>query len=90
MNEIKLSKPPLDGIAVQLLENALLSAPNKSIRVEINHVLYQLSREGQWFKFSRLTKKRTIKKSTIFATLSDVYNEMIHGHMWKIAQYVGA
>lgn len=90
MNEIKLSKPPLDGIAVQLLENALLSAPSKSIRVEINNVLYQLSREGQWFKFSQLTKKRTVKRSTIFATISDVYNEMLHGHIWKIAQCVGA
>lgn len=90
MTEIKLSKPPLDGIAVQLLEKALLNAPSKSIRLEINNVLYQLSREGQWFKFSRLTKKRTVKRSTIFATISDVYNEMMHGHIWKITQYAGA
>ncbi|MDR3566255.1 MAG: hypothetical protein P4N59_33135 [Negativicutes bacterium] len=79
--------PPLDGMAVRTLETALGSSPTKTILLEINQALYQLSREGRWFKFSLLTKKRSPKRSTLFATITEVYNQMMHGHSWRIADY---
>lgn len=78
--------PPLDGRAVKTLEDALINSPTKAILLEINNALYQLSREGRWFKFSLLTKKRSPKRTTVFATLSDLYNEVMHGHTWRIAE----
>ncbi len=77
--------PPIDGIAVQKLEEALSNSPTKSLTLIINNTLYQLSREGQWFKLSLLNKKRTIKSSKIVETLSEVYNQFIHGRVWQIA-----
>lgn len=77
--------PPLDGFAVQKLELALNQSPTKTILLEINNVLYQLSREGRWFRFSVLNKKRTIKRSTIFETITEIYNQLMHGHTWRIA-----
>ena len=79
--------PPLDGMAVMTLENALGRSPTKAILLEINDTLYQLSREGRWFKFSLLTKKRSPKRTTIFATITDVYNQAMHGHSWRIADF---
>lgn len=77
--------PPLDGHAVKVLEDALSKSPSKIIRLEINNTIYQLSREGHWFKFSLLTKKFTVKRSTIFQTLTEIYNQIIHGQNWRIA-----
>lgn len=77
--------PPLDGYAVKTLEDALSKSPSKIIHLEINNTIYQLSREGNWFKFSRLTKKHTVKRSTIFQTLTEIYNQVIHGQNWRIA-----
>ncbi len=77
-------QPPIDGLAVKKLEDALSNSPSKTIRLEINNVLYQLSREGRWFKFSLLTKKRTIKRATLFETIAEVYNQAMHGHSWKL------
>jgi len=79
------SLPPLDGMAVKTLETALGSSPTKAILLEINNVLYRLSREGRWFKFSLLTKKRSPKRTTLFITITEVYNQMMHGHSWRIA-----
>lgn len=79
------SLPPLDGNAVKTLEDALVSSPSKAILLEINDSLYQLSREGRWFKFSQLTKKRSPKRTAVFATLGDLYNQAMHGHAWRIA-----
>lgn len=76
---------PLDGRAVQELEAALLNSPSKSIRVEVNETIYDLSREGRWFKFSLLNKKNTVKKATIFQTITEVYNQAMHGQAWRIA-----
>lgn len=84
-NSRSLFLPPQDGTAVKALEDALTSSPTKAILLEINSALYQLSRDGRWFKFSLLTKKRSPKKTTLFATLSDLYNEVMHGHNWRIA-----
>jgi len=81
--------PPLDGQAVKMLEDALAKSPTKAILLEINNAIYQLSREGRWFKFSVLTKKRTVKKAAIFETITEIYNELMHGHTWKIAEYAG-
>jgi hypothetical protein len=78
--------PPLDGYAVKSLEDALGNSPSKVIRLEINHTIYQLSREGHWFKFSLLTKKNTVKRSTIFQTITEIYNQIIHGQDWRIAE----
>lgn len=83
-NKIK-SMPPLDGMAVKQLEDALGSSPSKTILLEVNSVLYQLAREGRWFSFSLLTKKRAPKRTTLFVTISDVYNQTMHGHHWRIA-----
>jgi hypothetical protein len=77
--------PPLDGRAVRLLEEALVSSPTKTLLLEMNKTFYLLSREGRWFKFSLLTKKRTIKKAAIFQTLTDLYNQAVHGSSWRIA-----
>ncbi|SFM39025.1 hypothetical protein [Pelosinus propionicus] len=77
--------PPLDGHAVKTLEDALSKSPSKIIRLEINNTIYQLSREGHWFKISLLTKKLTVKRSTIFQTLTEIYNQIIHGQNWRIA-----
>jgi len=79
------SLPPLDGRAVKALEDALSSSPTKAILLEVNNALYQLSRDGRWFKFSLLTKKRSPKRTALFATLNDLYNEAMHGHPWRIA-----
>ncbi len=76
--------PPLDGRAVKRLEDALISSPTKTLLLEMNKAFYLLSREGQWFKFSLLTKKRTIKKAAIFQTLTDLYNQAVHGRSWRI------
>lgn len=78
-------KPPLDGFAVRTLEDALSQSPTKTINVRINDTLYQLSREGRWFKLALLSKKRTVKRATILETLSEVYNQFMHGHTWQIA-----
>ena len=80
--------PPLNGSAVKMLEDALCKSPSKAIRLEINHTVYQLSREGRWFRFSRLTKKQTVKRSTIFQTITEIYNQAIHGHTWRIAESI--
>jgi len=77
--------PPLDGPAVLQLEHALNQSPTKTITLVINNALYQLSREGRWFKFSVLTKKRTVKRSAIFETVTEIYNQIMHGHTWRIA-----
>ncbi len=82
-------KPPLNGFAVQMLETALSNSPGKTIRLVINNAIYQLSREGRWFKFSQLTKKRTVKRSTIFETITEVYNQAMHGHTWRIDECTG-
>lgn len=81
--------PPLDGNAVKMLEDALLVSPTKSLLLEINNANYQLSREGRWFKFSLLNKKRTIKRATLFETITEVYNQTMHGHSWRIASLPG-
>jgi len=80
------SMPPLNGYAVRTIEDALYNAPSKFIHIEINNTIYQLSRAGRWFKFSLLTKKHTIKKSTIFQTITEIYNQSIHGQTWRIAE----
>ena len=77
--------PPLNGSAVRQLEDALIKSPTKTLLLEINKAFYLLSREGEWFKFSLLTKKRSIKKAAIFQTLTDLYNQVVHGHNWRIA-----
>lgn len=77
--------PPLDGPAVMKIETALGCSPSKTILLEINNALYQLSRDGRWFRFSLLTKKRSPKRTALFATITDVYNETIHGNDWRIA-----
>lgn len=80
--------PPLDGPAVKLIEEAIVKSPTKTIFLEINNAIYQLSREGRWFKFSQLTKKRTIKRSAIYETITEIYNQLVHGQVWHI-QYTG-
>ena len=80
------SMPPLNGHAVKIIEDALGKAPSKVIRIEINNTIYQLSRAGRWFKFSLLTKKHTVKRSTIFQTITEIYNQAIHGQTWRIAE----
>ena len=79
------SMPPLNGRAVRKLEDALFKSPTKTLLLEINKAFYLLSREGEWFKCSLLTKKRAIKKAAIFQTLTDLYNQVVHGHNWRIA-----
>ena len=76
--------PPLDGPAVKTLEEALYRSPTKAIQLRVNNSLYQLSREGRWFTFSLLTKKRTIKRTTLFETITELYNQAMHGHTWEI------
>lgn len=76
--------PPLDGPAVRKLEDALLQSPSKSILLRINQTLVQLSREGSWFKLAILTKKRTIKRASIFESITEIYNDFIHGQDWQI------
>ncbi|WP_378957142.1 hypothetical protein [Pelosinus sp. sgz500959] len=80
--------PPLNGPAVKILEDALGKSPNKIIRIEINDTIYELSRAGRWFKFSLLTKKNTVKRSTIFQTITEIYNQSIHGQAWRIAAII--
>lgn len=84
-NQMSTPMPPLDGRAVKLLEDALVSSPTKTLLLEMNKAFYLLSREGQWFKFALLTKKRSIKKAVIFHTLTDLYNQAVHGRNWHIA-----
>ncbi|MBP2650341.1 MAG: hypothetical protein H6Q74_1166 [Firmicutes bacterium] len=79
------SLPPLDGPAVKKLEDALVKSPTKAIFLEINDAQYQLSREGRWLKFSLLNKKRTPKRSALFSTITEVYNQTMHGNSWRIA-----
>ncbi|MBP2645259.1 MAG: hypothetical protein H6Q75_699 [Firmicutes bacterium] len=87
MQEIRPnSLPPLDGWAVRELEDALGKSPTKVILLKIDNAFYQLSREGRWFKFSLLTKKRTPKRSTLFATITEMYNQALHGSCWKITE----
>jgi len=78
--------PPLNGQAVKIIEDALDKSPSKAIRLEINNTIYQLARAGRWFKFSLLTKKQTVKRSTIFQTITEIYNQAIHGQTWRIAE----
>jgi len=80
------SMPPLNGHAVRIIEDALSKSPSKIIRLEINNTIYQLSCAGRWFKFSLLTKKHTVKRSTIFQTITEIYNQAIHGQTWRIAE----
>jgi len=82
------SMPPLDGQAVKLLEDALGKSPSKIIRLEINNAIYQLSKAGHWFQFSLLTKKLTVKRSTIFQTITEIYNQAMHGQTWRIAEII--
>lgn len=83
---ILIHTPPLNGPAVKLLEDALCSSPSKTINLTINDAFYQLSREGRWFKFSLLTKKRTVKRAAIFETLTELYNQVVHGQTWYIIE----
>lgn len=85
-DRLSIPTPPLDGPSVKLLEDALLHSPTKTIQLEINKANYQLSREGRWFKFSLLTKKRTVKKTTLFETITELYNQAVHGQNWRIDQ----
>lgn len=78
--------PPLNGHAVKILEDALGKSPSKMVRLEINSTIYELSKAGRWFRFSLLTKKHTIKRSTIFQTITEIYNQAIHGQTWRIAE----
>lgn len=89
MSQSNRPMPPLNGFAVQLLEDALSKSPTRAILLEINHAWYQISREGEWFRISLLSKKRTIKRSAIFETLSEIYNRSIHGNAWRIAEARG-
>ena len=75
---------PLNGPAVKSLEDALSQSPHRIIQLEINNVLYQLSQEGRWFKFSLLTKKRAIKRSALFETITEMYNQSVHGNPWRL------
>lgn len=75
---------PLDGPAVKTLEDALLSSPTKTIQLQINNSLYRLAREGRWFAFSLLTKKRTVKRTTLFENITELYNQAVHGRSWEI------
>lgn len=85
MDKINLThSAPLNGPAVKSLEDALSKSPNRIIQLEINNVLYQLSQEGRWFKFSLLTKKRSIKRSTVFETITELYNQAVHGNAWRL------
>jgi len=83
---IVTSMPPLDGYAVKAIEDALDKSPSKFIHIEVNKAIYQLSRAGRWFKFSLLTKKHTIKRTIIFQTITEIYNQAIHGQTWHIAE----
>lgn len=85
-DQIVKPMPPLNGHAVKILEDALGKSPSKIIRIEINNITYELSRAGRWFKFSLLTKKHTVKRSTIFQTITEIYNQAIHGQAWRIAE----
>lgn len=80
--------PPLNGPAVKILEDALSKSPNKMIRLQINDLVYELARAGRWFKFSLLTKKNTVKRSTIFQTITEIYNHSIHGQAWSISAII--
>jgi hypothetical protein len=75
---------PLDGPAVKTLEDALLSSPTKAIQLRINNSLYRLAREGRWFAFSLLTKKHTVKRTTLFENITELYNQAVHGQPWQI------
>ena len=81
-----LTVPPLDGSSVQQIEEALCLSTSKSIILKINEESYQLSREGRWFKFSLLTKKNTVKRSAIFQPITELYNQAVHEHSWRIQQ----
>ena len=85
-NKLFVPMPPLDGPAVKKIEDALSNSPTKTLLLEINNANYQLSREGRWFKFSLLNKKRTIKRATLFQTITEVYNQAVHGNSWRIAE----
>jgi hypothetical protein len=85
-NKVVTPMPPLNGSAVKMLEDALGKSPSKVIHLEINNMVYQLSREGRWFRFSLLTKKHMVKRSTIFQTITEIYNQIIHGQTWRIAE----
>lgn len=87
-NKIEKCIPPLNGPAVKIIQDALSKSSSKIIRIEINNTIYQLSRAGRWFKFSLLTKKLTVKRSTIFQTITEIYNQAIHGQTWRIAEII--
>lgn len=70
--------------AVRALESALDQARAKGIRLEINDSLYELQRQGTWFIFARLNKKRTKKRVALFDSLWEVYQSAIAGGTWRI------
>jgi len=76
--------PPLDGPAVQRLEEALLNSATKTIHLRITQLEYRLSREGRWFKLAELSKKKTEKRAAIFETMTELYNLAVHGQEWQI------
>ena len=84
MIDKNLIPQPLDGSAVQLIEKAIFSSPTRKIILTVNNSTYQISLEGNWFKFSELKKKKNIKKSFIYRTLSEIYNNFIHNTNWAI------
>lgn len=81
-----LVKTQQDDMAVRLLEEALKNSATKSIRLDVNNTPCELSCEGRWFKFSLLTKKRSIKRATIFETITELYNQALYGSQWRIAE----
>lgn len=79
-----LMVPPLDGPAVQRLEEALAQSTTKMIHLRITSLHYRLSREGHWFKLAELSKKKAEKRAAIFETLTELYNRAVHGQEWEI------
>ena len=84
MIDKNLCPQPLVGKAVLLIEQAIYSSPTRKIILTVNNSTYQISLEGNWFKFSELNKKNNVKKSFIFKTLSEIYNNFIHNTNWAI------
>lgn len=54
MIDKNLCPQPLDGKAVLLIEQAIYSSPTRKIILTVNNSTYQISLEGNWFKFSEL------------------------------------
>lgn len=70
--------------AIRTLESALDKSRTKAIRLEINNALYELKREGSWFIFARLNKKRAQKQATLFDSLWAVYYDALASYNWRI------